>query len=786
MNIFIFISFLSSFALLILGNYVYYLDEKNQLNRFFGAFCFFISFWIFGQFMYRQAGSSSTALFWIRISLNSYIFAALLFLQFAAVFTKRLSILRHKRLFVLAYIIATGIYIGGATTDLYAAGAVKEPWGYAYVTANSWLSWLSLVWGMAFVFYSAFLFLRYYRESEGTEKQQAGYVAIAIVAVVVFGLIEIALKVINPKIPELTSASLVLFAAIVSYAISKHKLFSLSPAKVSDNIISTMTDSLVLIDSFGTIISVNPAIVDLLGYEKDDLIGREAGKIFADKGSWDELLSRIITESKPIKNQETVYRGKSGVLVNVLFSSSVIRGDDGRIAGIVAIAKDITERKQAEEAIKHMAYYDSLTGLPNRLLLKDRLNQALVRAKRTGGSLAFLYLDLDGFKQVNDEFGHDIGDLLLQAVGKRLSGSLREADTAARIGGDEFNIILPDIQQPRAAFVAAEKILRELSKAFVVDNHELFVTAGIGISTYPQTADTAEALIINADLAMRQAKKEGLNEYRYFSEDLQATSIKRLSLENDLRQALDRHEMVVHYQPIIDVAQNGRIMGAEALLRWEHPEKGLLYPKDFIDIAEETGLIIPIGQWVLRTACAQNKVWHEAGFMLMVPVNFSARQFRQADLARTVFEILDQMELEPNQLELELTENAILEESGPAPILLKRLVSVGVHVAVDDFGTGYSPLTDLERYPIDTIKISRSFIRDIDANIDTQVIVKSIVALAKSQNLKIIAEGVETEEQMNFLIDLGVSLMQGFYFSKPIPAADFGQLLRQKQFPRAA
>jgi diguanylate cyclase (GGDEF)-like protein len=419
-----------------------------------------------------------------------------------------------------------------------------------------------------------------------------------------------------------------------------------------------------------------------------------------------------------------------------------------------------------------MAHHDALTGLPNRTLLADRVGQAIARAHRSGGKLAVLFLDLDRFKNVNDSFGHAVGDMLLTAVSARLTASRREEDTVARLGGDEFIVSIPDVADAAEAESVAARILADLAKPFTINGHQLHADVSIGIALYPRDGDTAETLMRNADTAMYHAKESGRGNYQFFSEQLTERVSRRLSTETNLRRALERGEFTVHYQPLVNLAA-GRVDGAEALLRWPQQDDRLVSPVEFIPIAEETGLIVPLGEWVLLEACAQAQAWQALHPGLRIAVNLSARQFRQKNLIGMIEQVLGESRLHPSLLELELTEGMLMHNVEEATHILARLDEIGVRLAIDDFGTGYSSLSYLKRFPIHTLKIDRSFVRDISTDPDDAAIVTAIVAMARSLNLRVTAEGVETEEQATFLRSLTCDQAQGFHFGRPMPAAEF-------------
>jgi diguanylate cyclase (GGDEF)-like protein/PAS domain S-box-containing protein len=435
-------------------------------------------------------------------------------------------------------------------------------------------------------------------------------------------------------------------------------------------------------------------------------------------------------------------------------------------------------RKRAEERLAYVAQFDSLTGLPNRTLFRDRLSQAMTRAERGGSQLALMLLDLDRFKEINDTLGHRAGDRLLQAVAERLTTTLRTVDTVARLGGDEFTVILEDAESVEAVALVAEKVVGALAKPFPLDDQEYFLTVSAGITLYPSNPGDIETLIMNADVAMYDAKDRGKNNFQFYRAEMNAMKQERLSLEGQLRRAIERDELFIDYQPQVDLRMN-RVIGAEALLRWRHPELGLIEPNRFIPIAEQSNLILQIGKWVLHTACAQNVAWQRAGLpRIRVAVNVSARQFR-AELLETVGSALRDSGLAPDCLELEITEGLLIEDPEAASAVLSQLKALGVHVAIDDFGSGYSSLSYLKHFPLDSLKIDRGFVRDLSIDADDASIARAIIALGHSLDLKVIAEGVETPQQLAFLRDHHCDVVQGFLFGAPVTADEMAALLRQ-------
>jgi diguanylate cyclase (GGDEF)-like protein len=464
-----------------------------------------------------------------------------------------------------------------------------------------------------------------------------------------------------------------------------------------------------------------------------------------------------------------VVRGGRKV-ATILGYAAPLFDEAGRTRGAIGASLDITERKRAEEQVRTLAYHDALTTLPNRLLFQDRLSQAVAQTRRQRGGLAVLFLDLDRFKVINDSLGHTVGDRLIREVAQRLRGAVREEDTVARLGGDEFTLLLPDVAKAVPAARVARKVLDVVKAPYVLDGRELYVTASMGISLFPDDGQDAETLVKNADTAMYRAKEQGRDGYQLYTPAMNATALERLNLESGLRKALANDQLVLYYQPIFDIFR-GRVHGLEAVLRWRHPELGMVAPAEFVPLAEVTGLLGPIGAWVMRTAAAQARAWQRAGHEdLTVAVNLSARQFQEPDLVAQVTEALEASGLEPRRLELEITESNAMQNAQQAIHTLRELKSLGVRLSIDDFGTGYSSLSLLKQFPIDTLKIDQSFIRDITTDPDDAAIATAVIALAHTLKLKVVAEGVETREQLDFLAARGCDRTQGYYLSPPVPA----------------
>jgi diguanylate cyclase (GGDEF)-like protein/PAS domain S-box-containing protein len=545
------------------------------------------------------------------------------------------------------------------------------------------------------------------------------------------------------------------------------------------SIVEFSEDAIISKNMDGVITSWNRGAEKTYGYTRGEVVGRDLSFLVPPERQVElqAIMERVLS-GQPIECLETQRLTKTGSVLDVSLSASPIKDTSGHIAGASAIFRDITQRKAAEKQVQFLAYYDALTGLPNRTLLQDRLIKALASARRQKNKVALLFLDLDRFKTINDSLGHSVGDLVLQQVAERLKKWGREQDTVARVGGDEFLIVLTAVKEPADAAVAAERLMDTMTAEFVAQGHSLGISCSIGISIFPEHGAEGETLIKNADAAMYSAKESGCNNFQFFTKEMNAQAAERLTLESGLRLALDKKELFLVYQPQVEIA-TGRIIGLEALLRWQHPELGLVPPDKFIRIAENCGLIMPIGEWVLRTACSQARKWQDEELLAVpVAVNVSAVQFRQAGFCELIGRVLWETGLAPHYLELELTENLLLSNADTIFSVLQDLRAMGLKLAIDDFGTGYSSLSYLRQFPVSKLKIDRSFIRDIVVNPDDAAITTAIISMAKSLNLKVIAEGVEDEAQVSFLRARQCDEIQGYYFSKPLAVDKVADKLR--------
>jgi diguanylate cyclase (GGDEF)-like protein/PAS domain S-box-containing protein len=563
--------------------------------------------------------------------------------------------------------------------------------------------------------------------------------------------------------------------------IAGHELFTEKErAQVTLNSIG---DAVLSTDISGNVTYLNVVAEHMTGWSKKEAVGHALSEVF-------QIIDGVTHRPSPNPAELAIYENRTvGLAANCILvrrdgyestiedSAAPIHDRNGQVTGAVIVFHDVSMARAMVLQMSHLAQHDVLTDLPNRSLLTDRLTQAISLARRNHNQLAVMFLDLDGFKHINDSLGHAIGDKLLQSVADRLSACVRKSDTVSRQGGDEFVILLPEVAHATDAAVSAAKIITELKNPLGIGEHHLRVTVSIGLSTYPDNGEDAETLIKNADTAMYHAKQSGRDNYQFFRPDMSLRAVERQSLEGQLRYALERQELLLHYQPKVNL-KTGAITSVEALVRWQHPERGLLLPGQFLTIAEDTGMIVAIGQWVLREACRQTREWLDAGLSAVpVAVNISSLEFRNEQFSEGVQVALKDSRLDPRYLELELTESVLMRHAESAAFALVKLKAVGVRLALDDFGTGFSSLSYLTRFPIDALKLDQSFVHDIIANADDAIVIAAVIDMGNSLKHRVIAEGVETLEQLAFLQAHGCEEGQGYYFSRPVAALQFAKLL---------
>jgi diguanylate cyclase (GGDEF)-like protein/PAS domain S-box-containing protein len=550
--------------------------------------------------------------------------------------------------------------------------------------------------------------------------------------------------------------------------------------RLASQVFEATQDAIVVTDREARIVATNPAFTQISGYSAEEVVGQSVALLHAgdpDAKSFELMVQSMIKTGH--WSGEILARRKNGDIYPGLLSASVVKDDDGHVTNHVAVFMDITERKAEQHLIDFLSNHDALTGLPNRLLARQRFDQTLAAARRENRCVAVMCLDLDRFKSINDSYGHDVGDKALQVVSRFLSDTVREGDTVTRQGGDEFQIIVADDAQLGATMALAQKILAGLRKELVIDGQQITVTSSIGIAVSLTDGDSFDELVRNGDTALFRAKEIGRDNYAFFTERMDAEIRDKLAIQGQLRGAIARDEFEVHYQPQMCL-RTGNMVGAEALLRWDNAVLGKVPPNRFIPLAEEYGLVNSIGEWVLETVCAQIKVWHDQGLGdIKVAVNLAAGQFANDATVPYVESTLRKFGIAPGYLGLEITEGTVMGDPNKAVAALRRLKDIGVNISLDDFGTGYSSLSYLKRFPIDVLKIDKSFVDDVTTNANDAAIALSVISLAHNLNMRVIAEGVETREQVQFLTERGCDEMQGYYFSRPVNAEAFTALLRE-------
>jgi len=554
-----------------------------------------------------------------------------------------------------------------------------------------------------------------------------------------------------------------------------------SELRLYATVFTNAAEGMTITDAESRIVAVNPAFSAISGYAASEVIGQtpailNSGQQGPDfyRQMWGEL------QEKGLWHGEIWNRRKDGGIFPEWLSIAAVHDEQGAVSHYIGVFTDISERKQHEARIHHLAHHDVLTGLPNRLLLEDRVSQAMLKSKRSSRPMALVFIDLDRFKNINDTLGHEVGDNLLVQAAQRGLSVLRDTDTLSRQGGDEFVVVLPELEQRQDAMHVTRKLLAALCQPYLLAGHELTVTGSAGIALYPEDGQTVSELLRKADAAMYRAKEEGRNTFRFFSSEINTASLGELLLENDLYGALERDELFMYYQPKVD-AKTGELVGAEALMRWKHREHGMIPPDRFIPLAEENGLINTFGEWAIKTVCAQQRAWLDAGLLVVpVAVNISAHQFAQQDLPQMVAFALAEHGIPPQLLELELTESLLMRNAKRASHVLQTLRNMHVDVAIDDFGTGYSSLSYLKQFPVQSLKIDRSFVCEITEYGEPVKLASAIIAMAHELDLSVIAEGVETEAQRSYLLEHGCDQFQGYLFGRPQPVDELGRLLAGK------
>ncbi|MGV8981230.1 EAL domain-containing protein [Clostridium sp.] len=814
MIIFTALYLLCGITYVIIGTLTYFNDSKNKLNRIFLILCMNLAFWAFMFTFKNRSIDAKAACFFHVYSTFAWASVHCMLLHSIIILTGKESFFKKPFVYFVFYFPALfSIYLYFFQPPT-ARDFVKTNLGWVHIIATDrgfiWTNFFNIYY-FSYTAVTVFLLFKWWKNTQIIrEQKQAKLILITILITIITGSItDIVFPTLGvPLIPPIAVIVAIIPIIGIWYSIVKYKLMDINPENFALEVLKIMNEGLIIVNHDGNIMDINNGALKLLGYEKNQLKDKSINILFPKTAELSEL--------RNCSSLEIDFMKKNNMKLTVLLSSSILKDEWGDSLGYVGIFQDISEIKLAqekllkahdeleikvvertselsktnkdleneintrihmEEKIKNLAYYDNLTGLPNKRLFNDRLNQCIIDAVQKEKALGVLFLDLDSFKRINDTMGHAKGDELLKMVSKRLTKVLRADDTVCRVGGDEFLILFKNLSQDFYLGKLAEKVLDIFKRPFRLDNHDLFVTTSIGGAIYPVDGEEVETLIKNADIAMYKAKEAGKNKFQLCTPIIKSSLVEEMKLTNSLYHALENNELELYYQPQVNII-SGEIIGLEALIRWHNTKLGMVNPGDFIYIAEKTGLILPIGEWVMRSACSQNKVWQDAGILnVPIAVNLSVNQFENANIVHEITRILKETNINPKDLELEITENIVMKEPEYIIESLKQIKQLGVKIAIDDFGTEYSSLNYIKQLPIDKIKIDMSFVQGININHKDEAIIKVIIVLAKNLGLKVIAEGVETKEQLDFLREQMCDEIQGYYYYKPMPASKIEELI---------
>lgn len=790
MNIFGFLMTLSFGIYMYLGIYVLCRDRKAKLNRVFFALCISYGLWALASCFSNSADSKDYCYIWGIVASIGYCTFASLALHFFLLYTKKYDLLKKRWLYLIIYLPCVIFIYQSLKGNLFVKDYALGEYGwYVLMRTDSVYFWLFIM--QILVYGTTSLLLCYFWwKSAPAKRDQKQAKIIFITAVISFFLcffLEFIPRITGMSIPDMTPVGFVVWISGIVYGIAKYNLMLLTPSLAVENILQTISDSVILVDLNGVMITANQETIRLLKYDINELIGKPLSILFHKDNDLNPADLINLLRNGPIRNIETFFITKNGEKIPINFSASFCRDDDETIIGFVAVAWDITSLKNTEERLRNLAHHDVLTNLANRLLLDERLSHDISVAQSNNKLIAVVLFDIDRFKDINDVYGHNIGDLLLIEIAKRLKTSVRLSDTIARLGGDEFVILLNGLNQANDFEATVQMVMKHLSEPYFIDTYEINITVSMGISIYPIHGGDLRSLLKHADIALYKVKSQGKNNYQLYSAIMSSVVNEKMELENSLRKALANDELFLEYQTIIDT-DTGLINGVEALLRWNHPEYGIIPPLKFIPLAEESGLIVPIGEWVLRTACLEAKKWQESGFPhILLSVNLSPIQFKLSNILSNILQILKETKFEPEYLMLEITESAAMNDYEKTNNILKQFQDHKIKVAIDDFGTGYSSLVYLKKMPIYAIKIDRLFIKDIQSDPDCIAIVTAMIAMAHSMRLKVIIEGIENDEQLIRLNSLKWEYVgspicdatQGYLFSRPVEGKMIEDLLKK-------
>jgi diguanylate cyclase (GGDEF)-like protein/PAS domain S-box-containing protein len=786
MNIFSTLSLFAAGIYLYIGIFVLQANYRSTLNRLFLLLCLTFSIWSSAYSFFIIAPDKHAAWLLYRISSIGWLTAPAALLLFCLKLSDNGRFLK-KRWIGLIFLPSAILFIRHLTGNLLAGDFDMAKFGWIeMLKVTVWsetydISYV-IICGIAFVS----VFRWGYASNHPIKKRQAKLIVISGIVTVMLASITNRIMPLFAfyRLPGMAQFILLIFIFAIWYAIAKFKLMTLSMTTAAGEIVTAMVEGLILLDGDSRIHSVNQAAVQILGRAEKDLISRPITEIIPKCPFLDKTQIRPLLRNGPVRNFEFLQPTSPGKNATISLSVSQVRDQFGQPIGAVLIVRDISGVKQAEEELRFMATHDPLTKIPNRLLFNDRVNQALSRARRYGHTVAIGLIDMDHFKEINDTFGHDIGDGVLQGAAQAINKCIRESDTVARLGGDEFALALTDLKDSAEAIIVADRLMKSLSKPITVGQHQIHTTFSIGIGTYPAAGNNLEELMKNADQALYYAKTQGRNNYQLYAPVLGKSEGGRTPFEEDLHQAVKQNSFELHYQPVFDL-KTRRLSGIEALLRWRHPKIGLIPPMDFIPQAERMGLMTAIGEWVIRTACRQMKIWQENGLTgIPVAVNVSVQQFDPSKLIALIKNSLDETGLRSDLLALEITESTVIRDINRSLDIINSLRILGVCIIIDDFGAGHSSLSWLKDLQVNAIKIDNFFIQNIADDYHYAAIVKAIIAFAHGLNVQVIAEGVETQAQLDFLASEipndsfthRCDQVQGYVFSKPVTADEFKKL----------
>lgn len=782
--------FFCSITYLAMGIVVYFFDRKKALNRAFLALNLSLFAWAFFIALSTIAPDKSSCNFWASFAVFGYGVFPSVSTHFFLIFAKKDKILKNWWQIVLLYLPAVVFIVQVFRQRFFVDDYYQSQNGWISVTNTSSI-WFLIYMTIVTLSGVTNIYLNYHvikeAESSRARKQAKTMIISELISFnICLGYVAYTRVIATVDIPDLTVVGFMIWIFGMLYAIIKYRLMIITPTIAAESILQTIIDSVILVNPKGIITYVNTETLVLLGYESTEIIGASYELLFPKDIKVEMKNILKLLEQGEIRNKDTFFVSKNNVKIPILSSAAMCKDSDDNLIGFVVLSRDITKIKAAEGHIKHLALHDALTGLPNRALLREQLNHAIAEARRNSTYIAYILLDLDRFKEINDVFGHSVGDMLLIEIANRLSDAIRESDMVARLGGDEFVILKSDLKSGQDYAAIVGRILECVSKPVIIESHELKVTVSAGISMYPNDGLDGENLLKCADLALYRVKKLGRNSCCLYDVTMSTEINKRVALEEKLRKSIIQEELLAYYQPICDI-HSDRIIGVEALARWRHPELGIILPDEFIPIAEANGFILELGEWVLRTACNQARVWQQDGHPnIYVTVNLSRYQFIPKSLARSIREIVHLTGINPENLILEISESTIMHDLEKTLVVLTELKALNVKVAIDNFGIEHSSLLYLRTFPIYAIKIDKCYIKEINNNPEYVSIVSAIVSLAHSMNLKVIAEGIEHKSQLETLQTLkheniGSSVCdeaQGYWFCKPISEDEIIALIK--------